>query len=368
MHGAASNIPASADNTAALRALSAQVDDLSAQVHDLGREVSSLRGELELTRAQPQIAPPREVGAPGDSDTALAVVLASLAKQMAALAAAVEPRVSGGTPRTDLPHAWASRQGVHGPAGGPAARASPAARREVAQPAKPAAAAAAPVASAARGPAAAGQPAAARSRGKGARRGSRLPQWVADAQLRHSFEMVLPVEDATMFAYGGGGGTGSPCDMFNCGDVDDIEEADVARWRAEDAEDGVSLPVRLAKNVLWFLHEKTDRRGPKGGVTDRRGPEGVVSASFINAKAAAGPLGVAPRWGGVLRVLVTVASDAVADTVVRGRHALRLDGLTSGVYDVLSDREEAQHRALWPAFRKAKAAGKRPQFHRAPRD
>jgi hypothetical protein len=110
MHGAASNIPASADNTAALRALSAQVDDLSAQVHDLGREVSSLRGELELTRAQPQIAPPREVGAPGDSHTALAVVLAPLAKQMAALAAAVEPRVSGGTPRTDLPHAWASRR------------------------------------------------------------------------------------------------------------------------------------------------------------------------------------------------------------------------------------------------------------------
>jgi hypothetical protein len=201
---------------------------------------------------------------------------------------------------------------------------------------QPAAAAAAPVASAARGPAA-GQPAA-----------------------RHSFEMVLPVEDATMFAYGGPGGSGSPSDMFGCGDVGDIEEADVARWRAEDAKAGVSLPVRLAKNVVYFLHEETGRRGPEGG--------GVVSASFINARAAAGPLGVAPRWGGVLRVLVTVASAAVADTVVRGRHALRLNGLTSGVYDVLSDSEEAQHRALWPAFRAAKAAGKRPQFHRAPRD
>ncbi|KAG1680376.1 hypothetical protein FOA52_015467 [Chlamydomonas sp. UWO 241] len=29
------------------------------------------------------------------------------------------------------------------------------------------------------------------------------------------------------------------------------------------------------------------------------------------------------------------------------------------------DREEAQHRALWPAFLAAKAAGKRAQFHRA---
>ncbi|KAG1675146.1 hypothetical protein FOA52_003369 [Chlamydomonas sp. UWO 241] len=34
------------------------------------------------------------------------------------------------------------------------------------------------------------------------------------------------------------------------------------------------------------------------------------------------------------------------------------------VFDVLSDREEAQHQALWPAFLAAKVAGKR-QFHRA---
>ncbi|KAG1671474.1 hypothetical protein FOA52_003132 [Chlamydomonas sp. UWO 241] len=35
------------------------------------------------------------------------------------------------------------------------------------------------------------------------------------------------------------------------------------------------------------------------------------------------------------------------------------------VFDVLSDREEAQHQALWPAFLAAKVAGKRAQFHRA---
>ncbi|KAG1670976.1 hypothetical protein FOA52_014365 [Chlamydomonas sp. UWO 241] len=39
---------------------------------------------------------------------------------------------------------------------------------------------------------------------------------------------------------------------------------------------------------------------------------GVVSASFLNAKLAVGGIGVEPRAGGVLRVLFTVASDAVA--------------------------------------------------------
>ncbi|KAG1658808.1 hypothetical protein FOA52_003339 [Chlamydomonas sp. UWO 241] len=38
---------------------------------------------------------------------------------------------------------------------------------------------------------------------------------------------------------------------------------------------------------------------------------------------------------------------------------------SAAVFDVLSDREEAQHQALWPAFLAAKVAGKRAQFHRA---
>ncbi|KAG1678523.1 hypothetical protein FOA52_014557 [Chlamydomonas sp. UWO 241] len=38
---------------------------------------------------------------------------------------------------------------------------------------------------------------------------------------------------------------------------------------------------------------------------------------------------------------------------------------STAVFDVLSDREEAQHQALWPAFLAAKVAGKRAQFHRA---
>ncbi|KAG1676652.1 hypothetical protein FOA52_008782 [Chlamydomonas sp. UWO 241] len=68
----------------------------------------------------------------------------------------------------------------------------------------------------------------------------------------------------------------------------------------------------------------------------------------------------------MLRVLFTVTSDAVDNTVVRWRHALcrTLDPLAA-VFDVLSDREEARHQALWPAFVAAKAAGKRAQFHRA---
>ncbi|KAG1656828.1 hypothetical protein FOA52_008462 [Chlamydomonas sp. UWO 241] len=76
-------------------------------------------------------------------------------------------------------------------------------------------------------------------------------------------------------------------------------------------------------------------------------------------------IGVEPRGGGVLRVLFTVASDAVADTVVRWRHELRRCVDSTAVFDVLSDREEAQHQALWPAFLAAKVAGKRAQFHRA---
>ncbi|KAG1674715.1 hypothetical protein FOA52_013550 [Chlamydomonas sp. UWO 241] len=116
------------------------------------------------------------------------------------------------------------------------------------------------------------------------------------------------------------------------------------------------MPVRLATNIVRFMHDNTGNwDGPAGG--------GVVSASFINAKPAVGGIGVEPRGGGVLRVLFTVASGAVADTVVRWRWKLRQTQVA--VFDVLSDREEARHRALWPAFLAAKAAGKRAQFHRA---
>ncbi|KAG1660298.1 hypothetical protein FOA52_003319 [Chlamydomonas sp. UWO 241] len=126
---------------------------------------------------------------------------------------------------------------------------------------------------------------------------------------------------------------------------------------AAAAADGVSMPVCLAMNLVRFVHDVSGRDRPAGG--------GVVSASFLNAKPAVGGIGVEPRRGGVLRVLFTVASDAVADTVVRSRRNLRDVDPSAAVFDVLSDREEAQHRALWPAFLAAKAAGKRAQFHRA---
>ncbi|KAG1665412.1 hypothetical protein FOA52_005754 [Chlamydomonas sp. UWO 241] len=126
---------------------------------------------------------------------------------------------------------------------------------------------------------------------------------------------------------------------------------------AAAAVDGVSLPVCLAMNLVRFVHDVSGRDRLAGG--------GVVSASFLNAKPAVGGIGVEPRQGGVLRVLFTVASDAVADTVVRSRRNLRDVDPSAAVFDVLSDREEAQHRALWPAFLAAKAAGKRAQFHRA---
>ncbi|KAG1658878.1 hypothetical protein FOA52_000666 [Chlamydomonas sp. UWO 241] len=118
---------------------------------------------------------------------------------------------------------------------------------------------------------------------------------------------------------------------------------------AAAAVDGVSLPVCLAMNLVRFVHDVSGRDRPAGG--------GVVSASFLNAKPAVGGIGVEPRRGGVLRVLFTVASDAVADTVVRSRRNLHDVDPSAAVFDVLSDREEAQHRALWPAFLAAKAAG-----------
>ncbi|KAG1653333.1 hypothetical protein FOA52_009103 [Chlamydomonas sp. UWO 241] len=139
----------------------------------------------------------------------------------------------------------------------------------------------------------------------------------------------------------------------------DEEEATAAAAEriAAAAEDGTSLPVRLATDVVRFLYGGTRRREPADG--------GVVSASLLNAKPAVGGIGVEPRGGGVLRVLFTVSSDAVADTVVRWRHELRRCVDSTAVFAVLSDREEAQHQALWPAFLAAKVARKRAQFHRA---
>ncbi|KAG1665337.1 hypothetical protein FOA52_011751 [Chlamydomonas sp. UWO 241] len=102
------------------------------------------------------------------------------------------------------------------------------------------------------------------------------------------------------------------------------------------------------------------RVGPAGG--------SVVSASLLSAKPASGGIGVVPRRGDVLRVLFTVTSDAVADTVVRYRCSLRCCANIStktNIFDVLTDTEEAQRRALWPDFVAAKAAGKWAQFHRA---
>ncbi|KAG1659304.1 hypothetical protein FOA52_003660 [Chlamydomonas sp. UWO 241] len=226
------------------------------------------------------------------------------------------------------------------------ARAAPAA--EAAQPARPAAAAA-PVASAGGGLAterpASGATRAASARGPSRRGG--LPARVGDTSLRRSFVLSIPVARGANWFLAGGGRR-----------MDEEEATAAAERIAAAAEDGTSLPVRLAAtDVVRFLYGGTGRREPADG--------GVVSASLLNAKPAVGGIGVEPRGGGVLRVLFTVASDAVADTVVRWRHELRRCVDSTAAFDVLSDREEAQHQALWPAFLAAKVAGKRAQFHRA---
>ncbi|KAG1658809.1 hypothetical protein FOA52_003340 [Chlamydomonas sp. UWO 241] len=172
------------------------------------------------------------------------------------------------------------------------ARAAPAAK--AAQPAW-LAAAAAPVASAAGAPAAerpaaAGAARAASARGP-CRRGG-MPARVGDASLRLSFVASIAVEDAIVFVTGGDG-CGHANDVFS-GCLDD--DAEEARRRAANAAAGVSMPVRLATNIVRCVHDNTGNwDGPAGG--------GVVSASFINAKPAVGGIGVEPRGGGVLRVL-----------------------------------------------------------------
>ncbi|KAG1680370.1 hypothetical protein FOA52_015461 [Chlamydomonas sp. UWO 241] len=136
------------------------------------------------------------------------------------------------------------------------------------------------------------------------------------------------------------------------------EAAKAAEQVTAAVKSGVSLPVCLASGLVRYLHQiRGSVYAPVGG--------GVVSASFLNAKHAVGGIGVEPRRGDMLRVLFAVESDAVADAVVRNRCCLCGLGPSVAVFDVLSDREEARHQALWPAFLAAKAAGKRVQFHRA---
>ncbi|KAG1680614.1 hypothetical protein FOA52_015063 [Chlamydomonas sp. UWO 241] len=374
MHGGASNhISASADTTDPLRAILAGQADLRGLVGGLvDREASA--------RAQPQNAPTHvgatQIADAGHSSDALAVVLAVVQAQTQQIASLVDlvhllvSRVPGAP--MQMPHAVP--HAAHS-----APRAAPAAK--AAQPARPAAAAA-PVASAAGAPAAERPAAAGAARAASARgpcRWGGLPARVGKTSLCRSHVLSIPVAAATRLIAGRGsegqmardgimrgalrdasylGSTRHVRRLFSdCYGSEETAVAAAAVRVAAAAVDGVSLPVCLAMNLVRFVHDVSGRDRPAGG--------GVVSASFLNAKPAVGGIGVEPRRGGVLRVLFTVASDAVADTVVRSRRNLRDVDPSAAVFDVLSDREEAQHRALWPAFLAAKAAGKRAQFHRA---
>ncbi|KAG1679697.1 hypothetical protein FOA52_006216 [Chlamydomonas sp. UWO 241] len=176
---------------------------------------------------------------------------------------------------------------------------------------------------------------------------------------RHSF--VFSIEDATAFAACHDHEDRHVIQYLSC--IDDEETVEVAavaaRQVAAAAVTGVSLPVCLAESIVSHV-QRGWRVGPAGG--------SVVSASLLNAKPASGGIGVVPRRGDVLRVLFTVTSDAVADTVVRYRCSLRCCANIStktNIFDVLTATAEVQRRALWSAFVAAKAAGKRAQFHRA---
>ncbi|KAG1677045.1 hypothetical protein FOA52_001215 [Chlamydomonas sp. UWO 241] len=325
-----------------LNALNAASDSLTRVPHP-----SSPRASFGSHRSVSLSSPRRHsIGSPGGLSP-LASRGRAQAQQIASLVDVVSLLVSRvpGAPM-QMPHAEPARARAGHAAHSAAPRAAPAA--EAAQPARPAAAAA-PVASAGGGPATE-RPASCATRAASARGPSRrggLPARVGDTSLHRSFVLSIPVARGANWFLAGGGRR-----------MDEEEATAAAAERiAAAAEDGTSLPVRLATDVVRFLYGGTGRREPADG--------GVVSASLLNAKPAVGGIGVEPRGGGVLRVLFTVASDAVADTVVRWRHELRRCVDSTAVFDVLSDREEAQHQALWPAFLAAKVAGKRAQFHRA---
>jgi hypothetical protein len=81
----------------------------------------------------------------------------------------------------------------------------------------------------------------------------------------------------------------------------------------------------------------------------------VVDATFIGPRPA-GP-------GGAARILFVVGSADQADAIVSARCRLKGSGCT--IFEVLSDREQAQHALLWPVYEAALADGQKPQFRRA---
>ncbi|KAG1671559.1 hypothetical protein FOA52_011281 [Chlamydomonas sp. UWO 241] len=288
-----------------------------------------------------------EIADAGHSSDALAVVLAVVQAQTQQIASLV-----------DLEHLVVSRVPPVPHAAHSAPRAAPAAK--AAQPARPAAPAAA-VASAAGAPAAERPAAAGAARAASARspccRGG-LPARVGETSLCRSHVLSIPVAAATRLIAGHGsegqmardgivrgalrdasylGSTRHVRRLFSdCYGPEETAVAAAAVGVAAAAVDGVSLPVCLAMNLVRFVHDVSGRDRPASG--------GVVSASFLNAKPAVGGIGVEPRRGGVLRVLFTVASDAVADTVVRSRRNLRDVDPSAAVFDVLSDREASSTR------------------------
>jgi hypothetical protein len=334
--------------------LRAEVANLSHQNALLQeREAARVRAETQTAHAATHSRPPDDGGAL----VALAAAVQALATQNASIMAVMAPlllesQAAAMTDAATVPMQVAAPMQV-APMRAPAAAAvQPAARvrAAAAQPAKPAAAAAAP---GAEQPAAGWQQAGSRSR---RRAHSRLQARVADAQLRRNFVLALRVTDATRLLMWAGYDAQQAEEAAGGRRAAETDEDSAARWLATAAEAGISLPVCLAEAALHRLRDG-NRKGQAGG--------GVVSASFLNAQPAVGGIGVVPQRGDVLRVVFTVASDAEADTVVRFRHQLNDCGMTTYIFDVLSDSEEAQHWALWPTFLTAKAAGKKPQFQRA---
>ncbi|KAG1663001.1 hypothetical protein FOA52_000572 [Chlamydomonas sp. UWO 241] len=114
--------------------------------------------------------------------------------------------------------------------------------------------------------------------------------------------------------------------------------------------------VASASSAMAVVHSVL--QSLPGKWADGLGPSSldqVVDANFLGAR----PDGT----GGAARILFTVGSADVADAVVRSRCGL--NGSGSSIFEALSDRERAQHKALWPAYEAARASGQKAQFRRA---
>ena len=370
-------------------------DAIAAALHPLFERMDHIerrcREESDGASAQTQNAPggatQTAMVAALQTNAALVQTNAALTQQVAALSAQlslVQSRVGGACPRCAPVHACACMQTA---ASGPAPRRASyaaTARAPRAQPATAAPSVETALPPAAGTPvvpttAAAGQPTAAGPAAKAARmRARHRGRSVSSTRQNHCFKLLIPTSAAVQLLRADNAPrrcAGNPLGLVP------------PRWHAKYPDH--VFPAHLqahrlavaAIRSLGCMHFYSGNMDFYWGSGDEHewlgyeycprevGPDDVVTASFLNAVTADSSLGVKPRGGTVLVVEFTVATDHIADFIVRERCQLKTASWTGGaavsIFEVLTDHEEKQRVALWPTFLAAKAEGKKAQFSRA---